>query len=58
MEYGKKNGWAQKSSDGEGVLTWSVLSLVAIVDPHTSDSRHPYFYPRKRLFIVERERGK
>jgi hypothetical protein len=37
------------------VLTWSVLSFVAVVDPYISNSRHPSFYPINRHFITRRE---
>ena len=38
-----KEGWfSNRSSDGEGVFTWSVLPLVAGIDPHTFNSGDAY----------------
>jgi hypothetical protein len=42
----------KRSSDGEGVFNWSVLLLVAVIDPHTFNSDDAYpLDPRQRDFI-------
>ena len=45
-----KEGWfRKKSSDGEGVFTWSVLLLVAVIDPYTFNSDDAYpLNPRQK----------
>jgi hypothetical protein len=48
----KKRSFSKRSSNGEGVFTWSVHLLVAVIDPHAFNSGDAYpLDPRKRNFI-------
>jgi len=42
MEHGMRDN-AEKELPSEGIVTWSVLPLIAVVDPHTFNSGHAYF---------------
>ena len=47
---------AKKQLPSEGIVTWSVLPLIFIVDPHTFHSGHAYLLdPRWRSFISRGE---